>query len=101
MKLEDKVNEAITYYLLPFYNTEVIKAKFGEDVFKEIDGIAAYATNTELWSTMDDTVSLKEIVAALTIKYPFLTETSKIKIADVAAYFWKSDWCNSGFEHPL
>ena len=84
MKLEDKVNEAITYYLLPFYNTEVIKAKFGEDVFKEIDGIAAYATNTELWSTMDDTVSRKEIVAAL-------TETSKIKIADVAAYFWKSD----------
>jgi hypothetical protein len=37
MKLEDKVNEAITYHLLPFYNTEVIKAKFGQEVFKVID----------------------------------------------------------------
>lgn len=56
-----------------------------------IDEIADYATNNVLWSKLDDDISHKEAVAALTIKCPFLTETSKIKIADVAAYFWKSD----------
>ena len=91
MTLEDKVNEAITYYLLPFYNTDIIKTKFCKEVFKTIDEIAAYATNNVLWSKLDDDINRKETIAALTIKYPFLTETSKVKIADVAAYFWKAD----------
>lgn len=91
MKLEDKVNEAITYHLLPFYNTEVIKAKFGQDVFKVIDEIASYATNNVLWLTNDAVEGHREVIDRLLVKYPFLTDTAKIKIADVAAYFWKAD----------
>jgi len=91
MTLEHKVDNAITYYLLPFYNTEPIKVKFGEEVFKIIDDIAAYATNNVLWSTNNSVEAHKEVMEDLLIKYPFLTEASRIKIADVAAYFWKSD----------
>jgi hypothetical protein len=91
MKLEDKVNEAITYHLLPFYNTEVIKAKFGQEVFKVIDEIASYATNDVLWSTNKTAGAHKEVMERLLVKYPFLTEASMIRIADVAAYFWKLD----------
>jgi hypothetical protein len=91
MKVEDKVNEAITYYLLPFYNTEVIQAKFGQEVFKVIDEIASYATNDVLWSTNNSVEGHKEVMERILVKYPFLTDAARIKIADVAAYFWKSD----------
>jgi hypothetical protein len=91
MTLEDKVNEAITYHLSAIYNIETVKTKFGEEVFKMIDQIASYATNDTIWAADDDEMSHQETKERLAITYPFLTEASRIKIADVAAYFWKSD----------
>jgi hypothetical protein len=36
MEIEYRVNEAITKYLLPAYNTAAIKRKFGDEVFGKI-----------------------------------------------------------------
>lgn len=91
MKIEDSVNKAITEYLLPFYNTDDIKNKFGDEVFASIDQIAAYATNNVIWAGDNDEENHEATIKELSIRYPFLTEASKVKIADVAAYFWKAD----------
>ncbi len=89
MSLQDQINEAITQQLSVLYSTDSIKETFGEEVYKAINDIASYATNDTIWASGDAEMSHNETQDRLSIKYPFLTEASRIKIADIAAYFWK------------
>jgi hypothetical protein len=91
MNLEDQINEAITQQLSVLYSTDSIKETFGEEVYKAINDIACYATNDMIWASDDVQMSHNETQDRLSAKYPYLTRASKIRIADVAAYFWKSD----------
>jgi hypothetical protein len=89
MTLEEQVNEAITNHLSALYNLDVLNNKYNHDVLQTIGNIAYYATNEVLQTSDDNHVNHQETMTALAIKYPFLTEASRIKIADISAYFWK------------
>jgi hypothetical protein len=89
MTVEDKVNEAITNHISALYDIDVLKSKYDSEVLQIVNDIAEYATNVVLLISDNDLLNHKETKERLGVKYPFLTEASKIKIADVAAYFWK------------
>ncbi|MEO6520238.1 MAG: hypothetical protein ABIN91_01055 [Mucilaginibacter sp.] len=89
MTTEELANEAITYHLSTLYNINSLPDKYNKTVLTLIGEIATYATNDPLWSGDDDEFCHEETKTKLALKYPFLTEASKIKMADAAAYFWK------------
>jgi hypothetical protein len=88
MTLEEQVNEAITNELT-VVDTTFIDGKYCLDVTTLISEILSFAVNDTTWAADNDIWSHKETKDRLTIDYPFLTEGSKNKIADIAAYFWK------------
>lgn len=89
MSIEETVNNAITYHLSIFYNLDSIKELFGEPVAQLIDEIASFGTNDVDWADNDQEINHIKTQDRLFVKYPFLTKSSIVKIADVAAYFWK------------
>lgn len=89
MTTEDLVNEAITNHLSALYNIEELENKYDRQIIQIVDDIAEYATNGVLLVSEDDSLNHGETKTKLAFKYPYLTEASRIKMADVAAYFWK------------
>ncbi|MEN0054484.1 MAG: hypothetical protein AAGC65_12495 [Mucilaginibacter sp.] len=89
MTVEEQINEAITNELSVVAIINSLKDKYGNDVTILIAKIASFATNDTTWSAGDDVWSHKATKDRLSSEYPFLTEASKNKIADIAAYFWK------------
>jgi hypothetical protein len=88
MTLEEQVNEVITNEL-SVVDTTLTKSKHSLDVTALISEILSFAVNDTTWAADNDIWSHKETKDRLTLDYPFLTEGSKNKIADIAAYFWK------------
>lgn len=89
MTTEDQVNEVITLHLSALYNIDELRDKYNEEILKILDDIAEYATNGVLLVSDDESLNHKETKAKLALKYSYLTEASRIKMADLAAYFWK------------
>jgi hypothetical protein len=69
---EDEINDAINQYMKLLWWTDESKhgiiARYGEDIWLSIHG---------------------EVVKKINSVYPFLIGDSVIKIANIAAYFWK------------
>jgi len=89
MTTEDQVNEVITFHLSALYNIDELRGRCDGEILQIVDDIAEYATNGVLLVSEDDSLNHGETKAGLALKYPYLTEASRIKMADVAAYFWK------------
>lgn len=89
MTLEEQVNEAITNHLSVLHNLDELNTMYSQAVLQTIENMTYYATNEVLQTSDDDRVNHRGTMKALAFKYPFLTEASRIKIADISAYFWK------------
>lgn len=89
MTSEQLVNEAITGHLSALYILNDLRSLYSKEVVELVDEIASFATNQVVRFSEDDIVNHQATKDALAVEFPFLTESSKIKIADVAAYFWK------------
>jgi hypothetical protein len=90
--INDDINNAITNHLSILFTDESenkINMLFGQEIMDEIYRITAFAGNDIIWAGDDDFYAHAETVSRLRIEYSYLTESSLIKIADAAAYFWK------------
>jgi len=89
----EKTNQAINKYVHLLWWTEEIenniKTEFGEDVYSTIKEIYLFAGHDLVWSSFDDLQAFSKILDKMKIKYPFLNNQAAIKIANMAAYFWK------------
>jgi len=89
----DNINNAITLYwsiLVTDDTKNQIITAFGDEILAEIDRIMSYAVNNPIWANIDHLISHRQTIEELKKEYPFLTNSSLIKIADTAAYFWKN-----------
>jgi hypothetical protein len=88
----EQLNEAIINYLTVMYAKEAledIKEVFGVDTGLLIEKIASSATNNTIWSNLDQEANYNTVLEELAQEYPYLSKASRLKIADIAAYFWK------------
>ena len=87
-----KIDEAIKKYLSLWWTDESKKkiiSEYGEGLLSNVTEICDYADKSELWLSIDYWDAHKLTIERLRIKYPFLSQTSARKIADMAAYSWK------------
>lgn len=91
MTIEDRVNEAIINCVTVTDSSNSVRNEYGDNIYKIIYDILQYGVNDTTWAGEDECLNHKITQDRLAAKYPYLTRASKIKIADVAAYFWKPD----------
>lgn len=92
MEDDVRIDEAIKKYLSLWWTEESkkkITSEYGEGLLRKVTEICDYADKAELWLSVEYWEAHKLVIEQLRAKYPFLSQTSARKVADMAAYSWK------------
>jgi hypothetical protein len=89
----NKVNEALeSLNEVPWITKEdrvKIIGVYGVGILNIIDEICSFSANDIIWTSLSYDEAFIESLKRLSANYPYLTDMSVRRVANLAAYFWK------------
>ena len=93
METEALINQAIINHLGLWWTDDIkkqIKTEYSQEVLGEIEKISEYAVQGSMaWAENDDIEAYRIVVLDLQGEYTYLSKEAVIRIANMAAYYWK------------
>ncbi|PVY39927.1 hypothetical protein [Pontibacter virosus] len=89
---ESRIDEAISKHLKTWWTFETkqeIELNYGIAVLNQIISIYDFASQSEFWLSLELEDAYNLAVERLKEQYPFLSDDSVRRIANMAAYSWK------------
>ncbi|MCP2043147.1 hypothetical protein [Pontibacter sp. HSC-36F09] len=89
---ENRVDKAISEHLKTWWTDETkqeIKVQYGIDILNQIISIYDFASQSEFWLSLELNDAYNQTTERLKKQYPFLSDGSVRRVANMAAYSWK------------